>query len=284
MTSTITHTAPFRVDLPSDGITSPLVIDSPHSWSDFPHGFDTVAERKDLLTSWDAWVDELFASATDIGAPLLVAQFPRFYLDLNRSRDDIDPSLVDGDLGFQLRPTKKTEMGMGLLRRQALPGLPVYPGPLPAQEVLRRIAIYYDPYYAELKRLLGNAHARFGKVIHIDCHSMKSRGNAMNDDPGCARPDIVLSDRDETTAHPDLTKRLAKLFQEAGYTVQVNDPYKGGYLIERYADPEKGFHAIQIELNRALYMYEAEFSKREPGFGRLRMDIAKVMRSFSSEL
>lgn len=271
---------PFTINSAAGGRRVPVILDSPHSWRAYPADFAPVAAEAELLTSWDAWVDELFGAAPSLGAAMLVARFPRFYLDLNRARDDIDPALVAGDMPFEARPGNKSAVGMGLLRRLALPDVPVYPAPLPAAEVLRRIETCYDPYYTALGGLMDDTHAAFGRVVHLDCHSMKSRGNAMNDDPGAQRPDIVVSDRDGTTADPELTRLLAGLFEAQGLKTTINWPYKGGQLIRRFSDPARGRHAIQIELNRGLYMDEARFEKKEPGFSSLRGQITNVLRDF----
>lgn len=263
---------------------TPLVVDSPHSCRIYPDDFTPIATESELLTSWDAWVDELLASAPQVGAPLLVANFPRFYLDLNRARDDIDPQLLIGGLPFPLRPTSKSDVGMGLIRRLALPGIPVYANPLSALEVACRIERYYDPYYEELGRLMDEAHDRFGRVVHLDCHSMKSRGNAMNDDPGEMRPDVVVSDGDGTCADPELTNSLAELFRQQGLSTSINMPYKGAELIRRFSDVKNKRHSIQIEFNRALYMDEKSFTKKSNDFERLESNIRAVLASFSAQI
>lgn len=275
-------TVAYEVMWPPEVLT-PLVLDSPHSWRAYPEGFAPICENKHLLTSWDAWVDELFGAAPGIGAPLLRARFPRFFLDPNRARDDIDPELVDGDLPFALKPTEKTAKGFGLLRRNALPDVQVYDAPIPAKELLENIETYYDPYHAKLGHLLDEALARFGRAVHLNCHSMKSRGNAMNDDNGALRPDVVVSDYFGTTADSALTQRLAELFNEVGLNTQVNDPYKGAELIRRHGKPAEKRHSLQIEINRALYMHEASFEK-SANFQALQKQIDEVLRAFVKEI
>ena len=275
-------TAAYDLYLP-ETITCPLVVDSPHSWNAYPEGFHPACARNDLLTSWDAWIDELFDCTPRLGAPLLAARFPRFFLDLNRGRDDIDPDIVQGDLPFPLRPTDKTAKGFGLLRRYALPGVAVYDAAIPAARLLRDIETYYDPYHEKLRDLVDHARNCFGGVVHLDCHSMKSRGNAMNDDNGAARPDVVVSDNFGRTASPDLTARLAALFTEAGLRTQVNDPYKGAELIRRHDSPSDNRHSLQIELNRALYMDEAAFEK-SGNFVDLKRQIDWVLTTFADEM
>ena len=271
-------TASYDLVLPEHAVF-PVVVDSPHSWHAYPVGFNPVCKREDLLTSWDAWVDELFGTAVDLKMPLLSARFPRFYLDLNRARDDIDPTLVDGDMPFALNPTAKTEKGFGLLRRNALPGVEVYDAPIPAAVLLDGIETYYDPYHVKLTELIDRTFDQFGKSVHLDCHSMKSVGNAMNDDNGAARPDIVVSDNFGKTADPEITRLLAETFEAAGLRTQINDPYKGAELICRHGQPDRGRHSIQIELNRALYMDEARFEK-SCNFQTLQDQLSSILEVF----
>lgn len=262
----------------------PLVVDSPHSWRTPPPDFGTSADEEDLLTSWDAWVDEMFSAAPIVGGTLLAARFPRFYLDANRARDDIDPELLASPWPEPLNPSAKSAAGMGVIRRLALPDRPVYDRLLPVSEVQHRLATYYDPYHNALSGLINAAHERFGKVLHLDCHSMKSVGNAMNDDAGRPRPDIVVSDRNNTTADPELTRAIGDLFGQRGYAVGINDPYKGAELISLYSDPLKDRHSIQIELNRRLYMDEKNFTKNPEPFRQLQSDINGVLSDLANAL
>jgi len=235
----------------------PLVLDSPHSGNTHPPDWHPAAPRATLETAWDAYVADLWATAPDHGATLMEAHFPRSFIDLNRARDDLDPAMLDGPWPGPLAPTSKSAVGMGVLRRLALPDVPVYAGTLPVPQVQAWLAAYYDPYHTRLAAELDALHARFGAVWHINCHSMKSRGNAMNDDPGAERPDFVVSDRDGTTADPAFTRWAADALTTLGYRATVNVPYKGAELIARHSDPARNRHSIQIEINRRLYMDEA---------------------------
>ncbi|MED5618866.1 N-formylglutamate amidohydrolase [Ideonella sp. BN130291] len=255
---------------------SPIVIDSPHSFRDWPgHGTPTIAPEEALLTSWDAWVDELWAEASAGMAPTLAAGFHRAYIDANRARDDIDPQLLDSAWPEPLRPTPKSRAGMGLIRRLALPGVPLYDRLLSVDDVRSRIAHCYDPYHRALSRLVDAAHARFGLSCHIDCHSMKSIGNAMNEDSGRPRPDIVVSDLGGMSASPLLVRWFASNFGDLGYRVQVNEPYRGAELIRRHGDPSNSRHSVQVEINRALYMDERRFVRND-GYGALASSLATL--------
>jgi N-formylglutamate deformylase len=261
----------------------PLVVDSPHSWRHYPDDFHPVAREEDLLTSWDAYVDELFGAVPALGGVLLAARFPRFYIDANRRRDDIDPDLLAEPWPGPVTPSVKSAAGMGLLRRLALPDVPVYGRPLTVTELRERLERCYDPYVAALETLVDVSASRFGQMLHLNCHSMKSRGNAMNSDEGRVRPDVVVSDRDGRTAHGAITRHLAQLIGDLGYRVAINDPYKGGDLVARASCPAQGRHSIQIEINRALYMDETTFRKSSQ-FDKVRSDIAQVIERLSASL
>lgn len=242
---------------------APLVVDSPHSGMRWPADFAPVASREAILTSWDAFVDELWAGAPAAGGTLVQATFPRAYIDTNRREDDIDPALLSGVWPHALVPSDYSRRGMGLIRRLALPGVPMYSHPLDVTVVERRITHWYRPYRRAVAEAIADAQRRHGQVVHVNVHSMKSRGNAMNVDAGASRPDIVVSDRRGTTASPALTAWAAAWFREAGLRTQVNDPYQGGDLVATFGAPADGCHSLQVELNRALYMNEIQFTRSE---------------------
>lgn len=254
----------------------PLVLDSPHSGTVAAAFVEPVAPHEALRTTCDAFVDELYASAPGRGATLIAATFPRWMIDANRGRDDIDLDLIDGAWPYPVKPTGKTRSGMGLLRRLALPGVPMYARKFTVAEVETLLRDYYDPYHAAVKRALDVLHGQFGAVWHIDCHSMKSQGNEMNDDPGKPRPDFVVSDRDGTTAGGGFTEQVAATLRAFGYKVGVNDPYKGAELIRAYSRPLENRHSVQIEINRRLYMDE-EAVIRHDGFGPLARNLDRLV-------
>ena len=274
----------FFVVTPEKGATNiPVVVDSPHSWGKWPDNIQTIASAEDLATSWDAFVDELWLSAVQFKAPLLAAKFHRAYLDANRARDDIDPSLLAENWPEPLQPTDKTQKGFGLIRKLILPGKPIYAEPLSIDEVRKRIVTCYDPYHQQLAQLIDSTHQQFGQCLHLNCHSMKSTGNAMNDDNGRPRPDIVISDHDGLTSSSNVTQQAAQIFRSLGYQVGVNNPYKGAELIRKYANPFMRRYSLQIELNRALYMHEDSFIKKE-SFVKVAQDLQRFTELMSFHL
>lgn len=247
---------PFRLVRPQANAL-PVLFDSPHSGMEWPEDFRPVALPEAIRTTWDAYVEQLWSGVPLAGATLLAANFPRAYIDPNRAADDIDPELLTSPWPAALAPTDYSRRGMGLIRRFALPGVPMYAGPLSHQAVQHRLATYYHPYRAALGEILDELHGAHGAVWHINCHSMKSRGNAMNVDAGALRPDFVISDRRGVTADPAFTEWVAAWFTGRGYRVKINDPYLGGDLVASYGRPQARRHSVQIEINRALYLDES---------------------------
>lgn len=260
-----------------------VVVDSPHSGMDWPEDFQPTAPAEAILTTWDAFVDELWSGAREAGATLVSARFPRAYVDVNRAADDIDAELVEGDWPGPLRASDYTRRGMGLIRRHALPGVPMYDRRLRVEDVQARLDRYYHPYRSALRAVVDRLHAAHGMVVHVNAHSMKSRGNAMNVDSGATRPDLVVSDRHGTTADPGLTRWIADWFREHGFVAQVNTPYQGGDLVATFGAPAAGRHSIQIELNRALYMDEARFV-RTPGFEAVQRTLATFVHTLAARV
>lgn len=262
---------------------APLLFDSPHSGLDWPENFGTTASREAILSTWDAYVDELWGDAPLAGATLLAGKFPRAYIDVNRAADDIDPSLLSGPWPVPLATTDYSRRGMGLIRRYALPGVPMYGRLLAPGEVQGRLADYYWPYRDALRARLDGLYARHGAVWHVNCHSMKSRGNDMNTDSGELRPDFVVSDQLGRTTDPALTRWAADWFAGRGFSVKINDPYRGGNLIGTTGQPARRRHSIQIEINRRLYMDESTFVRGER-FAGLRAELGRFAQTLATHV
>jgi len=259
----------------------PLVFDSPHSGTDYPEDFDHTCPRAVLRTAEDTYVHELYAAAPAHGATLIGALFPRSYIDANRHIADIDQALLAEPWPHPLNPGVKTKLGIGLIRRLAVPKLPVYSRKLGVAEVQARIDRYYHPYHAELQTAADRLHARFGSVWHVNCHSMKSVSNGMAaEGPGVARADFVLGDRNGTTCAPELTRFVEKFLGKRGYDVRINDPYKGVELVRRHGRPSEHRHALQIEVNRKLYMDEESF-ERNANFAKLKADLDALVAALA---
>jgi len=272
----------FRIEEPT-APALPIVVDSPHSGFTLPEDFGTIASVDALRTTWDAFVDELWADAPAQGATLLAATFPRAYVDVNRREDDLDPALIAEAWPAPLDPTDYSRRGMGLIRRLALPDVPMYAAPLSVAAVRSRIERYYRPYRDALQTRLAQLREAQGIAVLLNAHSMKSRGNAMNVDAGAERPDVVVSDRQGSTADPALTAFVAEHFRREGYRVQVNDPYQGGDIVRSFGAPSRGVHAIQVEVNRARYMDESAFA-RAAGFSELRAACGRCVAALAEHI
>lgn len=234
----------------------PLIFCSPHSGRVYTRAF-LAASRLDALTlrrSEDAFVDDLFATAATHGAPLLAANFPRAYLDVNREHNELDPRLIEGALP-QGANTQSARVagGLGTIPRLVADGEDIYPGRLPVDVALLRIDRLYHPFHAALAGLIADAYRQFGVVVLVDCHSMPS---ATSGPAPSNRPQFVIGDRFGTSCAPELTRTVTRMLSKAGCDVQINKPYAGGFITEHYGRPHKRIHAIQIEINRALYLDE----------------------------
>jgi N-formylglutamate amidohydrolase len=256
----------------------PLVLDSPHSGTAYPDDFDHLPPRDVVRQAEDTHVEALYAAAPSIGATLIEALFPRAYIDPNRHRSDIDPELLADPWTEPITPSRKSELGIGLVWRLAHGGVPMYARKLSAAEVRRRITDFYEPYHACVSAALNRRHAAFGAVWHINCHSMPAVGDVMSEDPGRARADFVLGDRDGSTCAPEFTAFVAKTLTGLGYDVAINDPYKGVELVRMHGRPAERRHSLQIEINRGLYMDESTLS-RHFGFATLQSNLQRLLRS-----
>jgi N-formylglutamate deformylase len=258
-------------------LATPVVFDSPHSGTVYPDDFRFAAPPEIIRMAVDTFVDELFGAAPDHGAVLVSAHFPRAYIDANRPSDDIDPSLLAEPWPGKLEPGEKTKSGIGLIWRQVRPGIEVYDRKLSVAEVKARIERYHQPYHETLGDALQRAHAKFGAVWHVNCHSMPATSDVRSPEgPGCARPDFSLGDRDGTTCDLEFTNFVSWTLRQMGYVVAINAPYKGVELVRAFSDPAARKHSLQIEINRKLYMDEITREKNA-GFEILRADISKLV-------
>ena len=255
--------------------TLPLVLDSPHSGALYPEDFAYCCPLPVLRRAEDAYVDELFEAAPTHGATLIGALFPRSYVDVNRAPDDFDPGLLAGVLPPFLVPRPATRVG--LVRRHAQPGVPIYDRKLSPDDILARIERYHTPYHRVLDETCERLHREFGAVWHINCHSMPSYGPSREERKG-VYADFVLGDRDGTTCAADFTDFVAGFLCDLGYDVRINEGYKGVEIVRRQGRPAENRHSLQIEVDRALYMNQKSLEKL-PGFDRLRADLARLVEA-----
>ncbi len=262
-------TPPLDVRRPAQQ-TVPFVFSSPHSGRVYPKVLLERArlDANSLRKSEDAYVDELFAHVVDMGAPLIAARFPRAYLDVNREPYELDPALFHERLpDYANTRSLRVIGGLGTIARVVAEREEIYRDRLSVTAAFERIERLYRPYHDTLNALLEDTRRRFGLAILIDCHSMPSTQGL--DGAAGSRPDFVLGDRFGASCGGALTRLLHRTLADMGYKVACNRPYAGGYITEHYGRPAEGLHAMQIEINRALYMDEARFTKTA-GFEPLR--------------
>jgi N-formylglutamate amidohydrolase len=259
------------------GPAIPLVLDSPHSGTQYPDDFRHAAPLALVRKAEDSHIDDIFGAGPELGATLIAAHFPRAYLDPNRSLADIDPTLLDEPWPEPLSPGEKTKSGIGLIWRLAAPGVPMYDRKLTVAETRARIDRYWRPYHAVIEEAIEAAYSAHGAVWHINCHSMKSVGDERGRDNGRRRADFVLGDRDGTTCDRGFTEFVAGRLRAKGYGVAINDPYKGVELVRLHGRPNERRHSLQIEINRGLYMDEDTW-ERTANYGRLRFDVSELLR------
>jgi len=254
----------------------PLVLASPHSGTEYPADF-LAASRLDpvaLRRSEDSFVDELFGAGPRLGAPLLSARFPRAYVDVNREAYELDPSMfADALPKFVNAGSPRVRMGLGTIARIVASGEEIYAKKLRFAEAQRRIERLYRPYHRALRGLVEETEALFGGCLLIDCHSMPS-----GTDSACERSgaDIVLGDCHGVSCAPRFVEAARRLLTERGFAVAINSPYAGGFTTGHYGRPSVRRHALQIEVNRGLYMNERDY-QRKPNFTRLVQDLAELV-------
>ena len=277
-------TAAFRITQPVGRTVSPLVFASPHSGRHYPQtaGFDPALSGLSLRSAEDAHVDRLIERAPALGIPVLQATHGRAWLDLNRAASELDPVLIEG-LETADEGGPRAQAGYGVVPRLTGDGRPLYARRLSRNEVTHRIDTAHAPYHAALESLMDEAHARHGVALLIDWHSMPGpRPSPPAKRPVTSWPQIVLGDRHGTACATALTRRVAALLRGEGLRVALNHPYAGGWTTERWGRPKAGFHALQIELSRALYLDEATLQPG-PGWGRCEGLVTRLIEALSRE-
>ena len=249
-------TAPFRIEQPDEQL-APFILSSPHSGRCYTEAFRNASRLTEieLRSSEDAYIDNLFAKAPDCGLPLIAANFPRAYLDLNREPYELDPTMFNEPLPPYAKSSgTRVGSGLGTIARIVSERKEIYRQKLDLSDGLDRIETLYKPYHQALRRQMALTHVEFGYACLIDCHSMPSR--VLQNASPSLRPDIILGDRYGTSCHASLTNSAKSILTHLGFKVDLNRPYAGGFITQHYGRPVKGLHALQIEIDRSLYMDE----------------------------
>lgn len=253
-----------------------MVLSSAHSGRDYPAEFiaqSPLSERA-LRSSEDAFVDLLFQDAPGLGVPLLTARAPRAYVDLNRSPADLDPALIEGVKKTGLNP--RLSAGLGVIPRVVGGGRVIHPGRISREEADQRLSRHWHPWHRKLQEVMTTQRSRFGQVLLLDCHSMPhdavSHLRVCDGEP----PEIVLGDRHGAACAPALMSRVEGAFRAAGFRTSRNIPFAGAYITQTWGCPQARSHAIQIEIDRSLYMEEVTLTPR-PEFDRIRARLAMAV-------
>lgn len=265
--------APFDFT-PAEAPAAPVLFASPHSGSHYPAAMQEAlcVPLLDVRRTEDAFIDELFAGAPALGGGLLAARYGRSVVDLNRDPHELDAAMFrDGAPRACALPTARVEAGLGCLPRVGARGEAIYARLLSQAEGEERLAQIHDVYHGRLADTLDALRRQHGRALLIDCHSMPSVQPGRR-----SLTDIVLGDRFGSSADSRLMARIERSFRAQGFTVARNAPYAGGYTTRRYGRPRRGFHAMQVEINRGLYMDEQRIT-RTAGFSGLKDALQNVM-------
>lgn len=265
----------YDLFMPSHRSTS-VVLASPHSGRDYGWAFlrRTVLDERAVRSSEDAFVDQLFASAPDHGAPLIAARAPRAFVDLNRGADELDPALVRGLSRGGHNP--RVSSGLGVIPRVVAGGRDIYRGKLTLTEVQARLQEHWYPYHARLQALIDESKVLFGQAILVDCHSMPHEAVESLCRTGTVKPEIVVGDRFGASAGSEVVERIEAAFRAAGFKVGRNTPFAGAYTAQAYGRPSRGQHVVQVEIDRSLYMNEARIEPNAD-FDAIRTVLSRIV-------
>lgn len=259
-------------------LRSSVVFCSPHSGRDYSQSFleNALLDSHQIRSSEDAFVDMLFDCAPDMGASMLVANAPRAYVDLNRSADELDGALIEGVRKSVSNP--RVVSGLGVIPRVVAEGRAIQSGKVSITQAQARLDQVYHPYHAKLRQVMDHTRNKFGQAILIDCHSMPRSATGDMVVRGGGRPDVVLGDRFGASCSKAVMDAVEAAFVAQGFSVSRNVPFAGAYIVQEYGRPSIGQHAVQVELDRSLYMDEARI---EPNvqFDETRMRLQAVVRT-----
>jgi N-formylglutamate amidohydrolase len=278
------YETPYTIARPLAERVAPIVVTSPHSGCDYPEAFLAASRLSahDLRQSEDMYVDALFAEAANFGATLISARYPRSFVDLNRGANEIDPDLVDDDLPVHREQSlPRVQAGLGTIPRIVAEDAPIYDDKLSIEDIALRMREIYHPFHATLEHEVESLRVLHGTALLVDAHSMPSlatRNNAPRN--RSAQIDIVLGTCHGRACSDRVTDFISQYFRRSGYTIALNRPYAGGYITNHFGRPHRASHAIQIEINRALYMNETSY-EMTANFDSLKADLSGLVAALT---
>lgn len=255
----------------------PLVVDVSRSGREYPKEYRSPLPFTTVHDNVSMYVEDLWAGTPAAGGTLLFCSFPNTWVDVNRNESDLDPAVVDGVWPTPLKPTARTLEGLGLIKTKSRYGEPFQERQLTVAEIEERLAQYYRPYHAELKRLVDDTYRRFGVLRQISCHCMSAVGAPTHPDAGKPRADFCISDLRGKTSSQQTMDLIVDTLKTLDYSVSVNEPYVGNELIGRHGDPSRGIDSVQVEINKKLFMDTKTF-RRTAGFDKLKTDLDRLLR------
>ena len=260
-------------------LQSGIVIASPHSGRNYKSSVNeqSILDPITLRSSEDAFVDELMDFAPDLGIPLICSEIPRAFVDLNRARDELDSAIIEGIKPNGQNP--RVISGLGVIPRVVANGKEIYSGKLSKEAAFERLEKFWDPYHSKLSELLDRAYRQFGYSILIDAHSMPHEA-ILNASTGFHTSQLVLGDRYGASCSPDIVNNLSMLISKNGLHASRNIPFSGAYIVQKYGRPELNRHAIQLEIDRSMYMDERKIQKLDKFFN-LKNKLLNILKDFS---
>ncbi|WP_298222744.1 N-formylglutamate amidohydrolase [Acidocella sp.] len=256
-----------------------IIVTSPHSGRCYSQEFLAASRLNalELRGSEDSFVDELFDGAPEFGVPMLAAEFPRAWCDVNREQWELDQAMFSNPLPEYVNTASpRVSAGLGTIARVVGTGAPIYRRKLFFEEAKERIETCWCPFHEALRGLIEESRSIFGYCLVLDCHSMPTPVSRLG-----KRPDIILGDGHGTSCYSTWIDHIQTIFENLGFSVLRNDPYAGGFITRHYGRPSEGVHVVQIEIARSLYMHELQFTKKST-FETLRHSMASFMRKIVS--
>ena len=252
---------------------SPVLIEVPHSGLRVPPEVESEIEATPLavLRDSDIYVDQLYQRAPENGATLLVSRVSRYVVDLNRGPDEVDSAAVPR------HPRGRHVPARGVVWRARADGTPLLRAPLTIEQFSKRLELFYEPYHHARRDVAAQLREQHGRVLVLAAHSMPSAGRRMVGGGRVRRADIVPGTRGRSTADGRIIDLVDSHFRGAGLSVKHDDPYRGGWTTSRYGAPKRGQHAIQIELNRALYVDERTSEIKKEDFAQLQAVLDRLV-------
>ena len=261
-------------------LTSGVVFALPHSGRDYGVSFlnQSILDKISIRSSEDAFLDQLIDGIEKYGAPKIIANAPRAFIDLNRSTDELDPALISGIKNNIRSP--RISSGLGVIPRVVSHGKEIYRGKLSLEQAQSRIEYYWKPYHKALSNLLKRARSIYGQSLLIDMHSMPHEA-VSTQSSFIKAPEIVVGDRFGMSSDPEFTNLIVSILKQHGFRVAKNTPFAGAFITKHHGKIKDRTHAIQLEIDRSLYMDEERVLPNS-GFEKLKSQLFPALIQISS--